>query len=311
MNLRIINAITIFYVALTSVQGRKLSAQRDKSSPDWTESLDDFKVLVHAITFGEDIPSHQSNPLQVMLIQEAADSNMAKPPFKIPKGWFGKGKGNNSKNKKMKKQKKNKTRKNRKNKNSTKMQSISPSQIRDQQSLDDLALLNFLVQMEEPNSRLAVQSPQNKKHLSSLVMADNRYNEIKKKLQLTKSGPKKGRLTSKSRSNDNLIETNPYQAKASASKKFSIKGTDPKSDKTKWNKKIDAKGLKNTLTLSVAFGVIVTALFCVIVQLFKLFASPKSSGSSGAFDQINRRSTYGYDRIALDMEEDEETAQLN
>ena len=162
MNLRIINAITIFYVALTSVQGRKLSAQRDKSSPDWTESLDDFKVLVHAITFGEDIPSHQSNPLQVMLIQEAADSNMAKPLSKFQRDGLEKGKVITRRTKKMKKQKKNKTRKNRKNKNSTKMQSISPSQIRDQQSLDDLALLNFLVQMEEPNSPWPFSRPKTK-----------------------------------------------------------------------------------------------------------------------------------------------------
>ena len=303
MNSRIINAITIFYVVVASVQGRKLSAQRDKSSPDWTETVDDFKVLVHAITFGEDIPLHQSNPLQVMLVQENVDSAMKKNPFKIPKGWFGKGKGTDSKNKKMKKQKKNRSRKNRKNKISSNMQAISASQLRDQQSMDDLALLNFLVQLEEPNSRSVVQTPQNKKHLSSLVMAENRYNEIKKKFKLSETSLKKNRLTSKS--NNNLIETNPFQMKAS--KKFTSKIRASDSDKKQWH----AKGLKNTLTLSVAFGVIVTALFCVVVQLFKLFASPKSSGNSGAFDQINRRSTHGYDRIALDVEEDEETAQLS
>ena len=59
------------------------------------------------------------------------------------------------------------------------MQSISPSQIRDQQSLDDLALLNFLVQMEEPNSLATFSRPKTKAFELS-VMADNRYNEIKK-----------------------------------------------------------------------------------------------------------------------------------
>lgn len=308
MNLRILNVVTIFYAAFASVQGRKLSAQRDKSLPEWTETLNDFKVLVHAVTFGEELPSHHSNPLQMMLIQESVEPNMAKTPFKIPKGWFGKRRGEKSKNRKSK----NKSGKSRKSKKSTKanMQSISASQLRGQQGLDDLALLNFLVQLEEPNSRLSVQTPQTKKHLSSLIMAENRYNEIKKKFKLSGSTSKKGRLSSKSK--NILIEADHYKMKAS--KKFTSKINESKSGssgKKQWFKQIDAKGVKNTLTLSVAFGVIVTALFCVMVQLFKLFASPKASGSSGAFDQINRRSTHGYDRIALDIEEDEETAQLN
>lgn len=303
MNLRILNVVTIFYAAFASVQGRKLSAQRDKSLPEWTETLDDFKVLVHAVTFGEELPSHHSNPLQMMLIQESVEPNMAKTPFKIPKGWFGKRRGEKSKNK---------SGKSRKIKKSTKAnkQSISASQLRGQQGLDDLALLDFLVQLEEPNSRLSVQTPQTKKHLSSLIMAENRYNEIKKKFKLSGATPKKGRLSSKSK--NILIEADHYKMKAS--KKFTSKIYESKSGssgKKQWLKQIDAKGVKNTLTLSVAFGVIVTALFCVMVQLFKLFASPKASGSSAAFDQINHRSTHGYDRIALDIEEDEETAQLN
>ena len=216
-----------------------------------------------------------------------------------------------SKNKNLKKQKHIKSCKNGKSKKSNKLQSLSSSQLRDHQSFDDLMLLNFLGQLEEPVSRLSIQSHSNQKHLNSLTMAENRYNEIKKKLKISGAIPKKGHLISSKSLND-FIETDPYKMKASKKITDKVKGKNSNnSGKKQWFERIDAKGVKNTLTLSVAFGVFVTALFCVMVQLFKLFASPKASGSPGAFDQINRRSTYGYDRIALDIEEDEETAQLN
>ena len=311
MNLKIINVIAIIYATFAVAQGRKQSYQLSKSSHDWSEALDDFKVLVHAISFSEDIPSHHSNPLQIMMVKESVKTNMAKTPFKIPKGWFGKKNRCTSKNKNLKKQKHIKSCKNGKSKKSNKLQSLSSSQLRDHQSFDDLMLLNFLGQLEEPVSRLSIQSHSNQKHLNSLTMAENRYNEIKKKLKISGAIPKKGHLTSSKSLND-FIETDPYKMKASKKITDKVKGkTSNNSGKKQWFERIDAKGVKNTLTLSVAFGVIVTALFCVMVQLFKLFASPKASGSPGAFDQINRRSTYGYDRIALDIEEDEETAQLN
>ena len=212
MNLRILSTLAITHTAFAGVQGKKLSGHLDKSFPNWIETLNDFKILVHAVTFGEDIPSHHTNPLQMMLVQESAQSKIAKNPFKIPKGWFGNGIGNKPKNKKFK----NKSRKGRKivKSSKTKMQPISASQLRDQQSADDLALLNFLVQLEDPNSRSAVQTPQKKKHLSSLIMAEKRYNEIKKKLKLSEATPKKERLLSK------------YKMKES--KKFTSKITESK-----------------------------------------------------------------------------------
>lgn len=292
-------------------------AQRDKSSSDWTEALDDFKTLVRVITFGEDIPSHHSNPLQVMIQTEAMKS--AKNPFELPEG---KNRGRINKNKPKKAIKKSKKRKASKSKNKKnklhKKARISPSQIREQQSIDDLALLNFLVQLEEPKSRVSVQSRKNKKNLSSLITAENRYNEIKKKIGMTSSSSK---MSSKRSSRINIMTNESKKPGKAFSKVFvsksgdQIKGKKPSkkndSKTKKWFERIDMKGAKNTLTLSVAFGVIVTALFCVVVQLFKLFANSMGSGSNGAFEQINRRSTYGYDKIALDIEDDEENGQSN
>lgn len=298
MNAKIISAIAIYYVFSGSVQGRNLLNQKEKSSPDWLEALDEFKALAHAITFGEQVPSHHNNPLQMMLIHEEKDSKLSKPSFKIPNVWIAEKTGvtlkSRSSGKKLK-QMLTKSKKINQGKKTMKMKPISSLQIRKQQSLDDLALLDFLVKLENPNSRVITQNSQNKKHLNSLIMAENRYNEIKKKLKISKHSTKKGEMQSKSKKF--LIEP--------------VKIISDKSEKKEWFRKIDEKSLKHTLTLSVAFGVIVTALFCVAVQLFKLFASSKSSGSSGAFDQINRRSTHGYDRIALDIEEDEETTHLN
>lgn len=296
MNYRAFTLIQFFSAALAVAHGKLLSMQRKKSSPDWTEALDDFKTLVHVISFGEEIPSHHSNPLQMLVMD--TNSELKKNPFDLPDGWFGKEKKKERSNKKRKSDKKYKSKKNSK-KSKSRMEALSPSQLQNQQSLDDLALLNFLVQLEEPNTRSTVQMPKNKKHLSSLIMAESRYNEIKKKL----SSPKKPAMSAKSKTPSKpLLKSDPKKA-------GNKKNNDSKQGK-KWYERIDAKGAKNTLTLSVAFGVIVTALFCVVVQLFKLFANPKGSGNgSSAFDQINRRSTLGYDRIALDVEDDEENAQ--
>lgn len=303
MNYRIIGSIQILSAALfAAAQGNTLLTQRAKSSPDWNEALDDFKTLVHVITFGEEMPSHHSNPLQ-MLYVDTESATLKKNPFELPDGWFGNGK-RKDKSSKKKSGKKSKSKKQSKKfkKNISKMQArLSSSELKNQQSLDDLALLNFLVQLEEPKTRSTVQMPKNKKHLSSLIMAENRYNEIKKKLSVAKYFSKK---PSFSKSSNNLLLKS-KSSKPTNDKKTKTGGSNGK----KWYERIDAKGAKNTLTLSVAFGVIVTALFCVVVQLFKLFANPKGSGNGSAFDQINRRSAaYGYDRIALDIEEDEESA---
>ena len=305
MNFSLLCFVQLFsgVFALNSI---KNFAQRDKSSSDWTESLDDFKTLVRVITFGEEIPSHHSNPLQVMIQTEGMKSD--KNPFELPEGWFGKKKrGGTKKNNSKKSMKKSKKPKNKKNK-SPKMVYISPSQIREQQSVDDLALLNFLVQLEEPKSRASVQTLQNRKKLNSLITAENRFNEIKKKIGIPST-----KMTSRRSSRTNLNSNKSKNHGKAFSKVFvsksanQIKGKKPLNRNDQKTKKwFDMKSGKNTLTLSVAFGVIVTALFCVVIQLFKLFVNSKGSGSSGAFEQINRRSTYGYDKIALDIDEDEE-----
>lgn len=304
MNYRIVGLIQVIFSAIALAQGNKFSAQRDKSSPDWNEALNDFKSLVHVITFGEDIPSHHSNPLQILVQDE--NSGLGKNPFELPNGWFGKNKNAYKINSKRRFDKKLKSRKNTKKskKSNTKIQNFGASQLHSQ-SADDIALLNFIVQLEEPHNTRNIMS-KNEKHLSALLMAEERYNQIKEKTKLSKSLPKKSKVFKSNSNSKVILDTN----------RVSFKNFNEKADNTKknpkdkkWYKRIDAKSAKNTLTLSVAFGVIVTALFCVVVQLFKLFANPKGSTGGSAFDQINRRSTYGYDRIALDVEDDEEIAQ--
>lgn len=303
MNLQLLGLFSIFSSAISFSNAKFRSSQFKKSSPEWSEAADDFKVLVHAITFGEEIPSHHANPLQ-MLAKRRIDSEFIKNPFDLPDEWFGGKKGRKSSGRKsrkfLKKSKKNsKSKKNRKffNKN---MESLNSQQLLKQQSPDDLALLDFLVQLEEPRNRISTQSHKTKKHLSSLIMAENRYNEIKKRISAAQAKSKKSFLLAKS------------EMKNKKSAPFSPNSNKKDNSKDKnWYNRFDSKGAKSTLTLSVAFGVIVTALFCVVVQLFKLFVNPKGARNGGAFDQINRRSTHGYDRIALDVEEDEENAPLN
>lgn len=301
MHFRIQKLAPILSAAISVASCKSLTSQRDKASPEWMESLNDFKSLVHAVTFGDEIPSHHSNPLQ-LLVAGPQEQFL----FELPNGWFGKGRKKPIGKKSIPSLKKSNKKPKFNGGKSRKMQSMmSSSMLHQNQDNDELALLNFLVQLEEPKNRLHVQSAKSKKQLESLIMAENRYKEIKKKLNThaTKA------MKSKRGSDKPLIETDPYKMKSAKKiKKSHFSGNDGKSkkDKKKWYENIDAKGARNTLTLSVAFGVIVTALFCVVVQLFKLFAKPKN----GAFEQINRRSTYGYDRIALDIEDDEESAPL-
>lgn len=307
MNLQFLSLISVFSSAIAFSNAKFAPSQLKKASPDWSEAIGDFKVLVHAITFGEEIPSHHTYPLQ-MLAKRRVNSQLAKNPFDLPGEWFGgkkgiKSNGGNSRMPVKKSKKSSKSKKNHKSSKAKKSNAINLQQLHKQQSLDDLALLNFLVQLEEPNTRASAQTHKTKKHLSSLIMAENRYNEIKKRISATQTKAQRTSLLSKS----SKLE---MKNKKGPSKPFtSSKKDDAKSKK--WYNRFDAKGAKSTLTLSVAFGVIVTALFCVVVQLFKLFANTKGGRNGGAFDQINRRSTHGYDRIALDVEEDEETATLN
>ena len=312
MNYRSISLIQILSAIFAVAHGNNLVGRRAKSSPDWNEAIDDFKTLVHVITFGEEIPSHHRNPLQMQILVQDSSFGLVKNPFDLPGGWFGKDnkKRGKSQSKKRKFQKISKL-----SKKSNMKRANSSSQLQNQQGLDDLALLNFLVQLEDSGTRSEVQMPSRKKHLASLIMAENRYKEIKKKLSITHSPSKKQGIISKPKlSNGPLLGVNSQRMKRISPNHFkgnsgskADKQSDPKGKK--WYEKIDAKGARNTLTLSVAFGIIVTALFCVLVQLFKLFANPKGSASGNSFDQINRRSTHGYDRIALDVEDDEENAQ--
>ena len=300
MNFRLLRLIPVFSSVFSVSLCSRLSSQRDKSLPDWKEALTDFKSLVHVISFGEEIPSHHSNPLQILLQSSSSDSK--KNPFELPGGWFGKRRNGNAKKSFVKPQKKFKKRRSSDLKKEM-AKLMNTSQLRNEQSQDDLVLLNFLNQLEEPNTRASVQNPKN---LKSLLMSENRYNEIKNKLGQSQ------RLSKKSKFEKIFMKKPVFKAGTEFNiAKQAVKPKDENKKKNegankKWYERLDAKGARNTLTLSVAFGVILTALFCVIIQLFKLFSSPKSNVN--AFEQINRRSTYGYDRIALDVEEDEETA---
>ena len=304
MNFQQIVLFSVVSSALAAGYGNSLTAQHEKSGQEWTEAINDFKNLVHVITFGEEIPSHHSNPLQ-LLIQEA-DYEATKNPFKLPDGWFGIEINDNSQSrqhngnkfsskKKMSRIKKNekhyKPKSNKKGK-FINVKSKTPSEFRESQSFDDLALLDFLVKLEEPNHRAKVTTPQNKKHLESLLMAEDRYNEIKKRINRSQK-----------------FKTEKFKAPIFKSNQIKAKPAAKKKKEDKWYERLDTKSARNKITLSVAFAVIVTALFCVIVQLFKLFVKPKNITST--FEQINRRSTHGYDRIALDVEEDEESTPLN
>lgn len=306
MNFQQVVLFSVVSSALAAGYGNRLSAQHEKSGQKWTEAINDFKNLVHVITFGEEIPSHHSNPLQLM-IQEA-DHEAAKNPFKLPDGWFGIEINDNSQSRQpstnklsskktkimshLKKNKKHYKPKSNKKGKFIKVKSKTPSEFRESQSFDDLALLDFLVKLEEPNHRAKVTTPQNKKHLESLLMAEDRYNEIKKRINRSQK-----------------IKTEKFKAPIFKSDQIKAKPIAKKKKEDKWYERLDAKSARNKITLSVAFAVIVTALFCVFVQLFKLFVKPKNRNST--FEQINRRSTHGYDRIALDVEEDEENTPLN
>ena len=92
MNYRFLSLVSIFSSAIVYGNAKFSPSQITKASPDWSEAVGDFKVLVHAITFGEEIPSHHANPLQ-MFAKKRADVESAKNPFDLPGEWFGGKKG--------------------------------------------------------------------------------------------------------------------------------------------------------------------------------------------------------------------------
>ena len=308
MNYRLIAVLSIIYSSISCIKARNNLAGRSRLANDWEDSLKDFKLLIRAVSFGDPIPTHQSNPLQIMALRYQNEETF-KNPFELPKGWFGKKKktGHGKKYRRLsksKKPRKNKSVQSTMDKN--KLESLRAGPISDHQSLEDLALLNFFVQQEEPSFRVAASTgtkSNNEKTLASLLMAEERYNEIigqQKQTKKFKTKRSKLTLASKNPNGGFGTKSNPKPSSENILKKN-------KQSKTRF----DGQTIKKTLTLSVAFGVIVTALFCVVVQLFKLFAGSKGSRVGGnTFDQINRISNYGYDRIELDVEEEDENAQL-
>ena len=309
MNYRSLAIISVIYSAVSCINARTNLAGRTRSTPDWEDALNDFKLVIRAVSFGEPIPVHQTNPLQMMAFRPR-NEEMFKNPFDLPENWFGKKKKSSGKGRKLRRH--SKSRKSRKNRSSrpsiqmNKLESLRAAPIRDHQNLEDLALLNFLVQQEEPSFRIAAAGPavetNNEKTLASLLMAEERYNEI-----IAQQNKSKKLRTMRSKLNGIASFKNSNGGFKTGSKPTFKQSKESKDKKTRF----DGQSIKKTLTLSVAFGVIVTALFCVVVQLFKLFAGSKGSRNGGnAFDQINRRSNYGYDRIALDVEEEDENSQL-
>lgn len=265
--------------ALLLASARALSLQRRQTDPDWMEAMNDFKSLVRAVSFGENIPlSHHEQPLQMMARRANGpaavfilDAKGPESPFKR-KNPFRKWKGSLNK--------------------STPQRPIQKMAAAKRAATDEMALLNFLVALEEPNNN-SVQVQQD------LKRANARYQAIvnkRKARKLSKNKPGKNKTAKKSKNNsNNNKKMNAFMAKK------------PTHDKSKDGFKLDWKGARNKITLSVAFAVIVTALFCVVVQLFRLFVKPRSGS---AYDQLNRRSAYGYERIALDVDEDQEAMPL-
>lgn len=266
--------------ALFLAHANALSFQRRQTNPDWMEAMNDFKSLVRAVTFGEKIPlSHHEQPLQMMAnrAENAAavfilDANAHESPFKRKnpfKKWNGP-------------------------KTSSPKRPIQKMAAAKRAATDEMALLNFLVALEEPNTN-SMQVQQD------LKRANERYQAIvnkRKARKLSKNKPGKNKTTKKTK-----------KQPTSNKKMNSFMSKKPSHDnKSKDGFKLDWKGARNKITLSVAFAVIVTALFCVVVQLFRLFVKPRSGG---AYDQLNRRSAYGYERIALDVDEDNEAMPLN
>lgn len=319
--------------------------KEERSGGDWKEKAEDFKKLMRMISFGEPIPSHHDNPLQLFIQQIEAESEKniftSDATDTLRQSKSKQREENNELMKHFINNKKPKNDNQRKNKSKRKSNIMKTEQRNYEHANDEMALLNFLVKLEEPQFR--AQTAQNQfsqqmkaRRREALNNAENRYKEIKMKAQrptrrssITERSSHKRPIRFVISGNDfkpellqerkpkfeSLLKVPTKQKQATfenpKKKKNNVndngKGTGSGNDS--WYSRLDLKGAKNKITLSVAFAVIVTALFCVVVQLFKLFASPKnSSGYSDHQVNANRRSTYGYDRIALDIDEDETSA---
>lgn len=199
---------------------------------------------------------------------------------------------------------------------------------------DDLVLLNFLAQQENQEikpqfkvSQSSEDSSKLKERITALKKAEKRFKQLKREQRRIRRRIRRNQRRSRRRNNRNrrkrtvnrktneqdlspdllaMKQLQKQQAmkpiKFSNIPKRNPKSADPKKDS--WYNNMDLSGVKNVATITVAFGVIVAVLFCVLFQLFRMFKSPKGKGGSkeSAADLIARRSTYTYDRIALDMD---------
>lgn len=188
----------------------------------------------------------------------------------------------------------------------------STSELRNAQSQDDLALLQFLLAAEEPTFQ--IQQPLEHDRRKTLSRAEKRYQQLTANRRQEAKRARRPLSLNARRYNDLNGKINDFMNQKALGAVFHDKrngasaGSKEKKRPTgKWMDELDLKSARNKITMSVAFAVIVTALFCVVVQLFKIFGPGKTSGASATFDQINRRSgAYGYERIALDVDEHED-----
>ena len=251
--------------ALTVRHRRTISNNNNNNNNNWNEAASDFKSLLKAITFNEPLPSHHDNPLQ-MTAPLASDQPLGLfiiAAESAPQPIIRKTEAKRS--------------------------------MAGAMSQEELMLLNFLVEQEEPSARVK----------ADLKRADERYRSIqseRKKSQKVKSQKVKSQKVKDKSKKMKSVKSKPSQSKLS-------KPSQSKSKSKSFIDKLDLKGARNKLTISVAFAVIVTALFCIVVQLFRLFSRPESGTG---FDRLARRSHVGgYERIALDVEEEDEAMPLN
>lgn len=282
---------------------QKQRQQSNGNSGEWMEAANDFKALLRAITFGEPLPSHHENPLQMvgmmdeepsalsddgqlgLFIIAAAGANENEPRFIQKKPSI---LSNTESRTKPKSKSKSAIFESSKKAEAKRALTSVTSKL----SQEDLMLLHLLAAQDEPSPRVK----------ADLKKAHDRYQALVAERRKAKQGKAKGKGKIAIKANSKRPASGPKPAPKT------------KLDKTKKNggimDRLDLKGARNKLTVSVAFAVIVTALFCVVVQLFRL-CNRSSSSSGRGFDQLMNRRSGGYERIALDVDEEDEAMPLN
>ncbi len=292
-----LNPVALALLSAYSVSALTLRQRRSNDqSLNWNEAAEDFKAIIKAITFGEGFPKHQDGPLQVIPKEQphmelfilAAEGmspasmnhvSMAKKSPRVALNpWMAKAK-----------------------------RSPSNSAL----SQEDLLLLNFLASQEEPSQLVQADLKRANQRYQSIISERKKSKKEKmKKLEKEKKIKKEKKMYDfqmDSKKGSKKMNSKPAKPAKSTKPSKSTKPFKPNKPTKPFLSRLDLKGARNKLTISVAFAVIVTALFCVVIQLFRLFSRP-----SRGFEQINRRSgAVGYERIALDVDEEDEAMPLN